>query len=381
MIQEIEIAEVATRLAGDVRPILIDVREIDEHAAGFITGALLIPQDLLAARIDAAAPDKRVQIIVYCASGVRSALAARTLADLGYGDVRSMRGGFIAWQRAGQAWIIPPTDGATASLNADQLSRYSRHLRLPEVGVEGQRRLLDARVLCVGAGGLGSPASLYLAAAGIGTLGIIDDDVVDLSNLQRQIVHGSDRVGMAKVDSAQQTLAGLNPDVSVVKIRARLCPENALAVLADYDVIVDGSDNFATRYLINDVALRLGMPVVHASIYRFEGQLTVFSAAGAPCYRCLFPKPPPADASPSCQDAGVLGMLPGVMGVLQATEAIKLVLGIGDSLAGRLVLYDALSMRFSEFQLSRDLNCPACGVGVDRAEIPLVDYAAFCSGK
>ena len=253
-IQEIEIAEVGTRLAGDVRPILIDVREIDEHAAGFIAGALLIPQDLLAARIDAAAPDKRVQIVVYCASGVRSALAARTLADLGYGDVRSMRGGFIAWQRAGQAWIIPPTDGATASLNADQLSRYSRHLRLPEVGVEGQQRLLDARVLCVGAGGLGSPASLYLTAAGIGTLGIIDDDVVDLSNLQRQIVHGSDRVGMAKVDSAQQTLAGLNPDVSVVKIRARLRPENALAILADYDVIVDGSDNFATRYLINDVA-------------------------------------------------------------------------------------------------------------------------------
>ena len=358
---------------------MLDVREIDEHAVGCIARALHVPRAHLASRVGAVAPDKRVPIIVYCASGVRSALAARTLVDLGYADVQSMRGGFIAWQRAGHAWIIPPTDGATASLDANQLLRYSRHLRLPEIGLEGQRRLLDARILCVGAGGLGSPASMYLAAAGIGTLGIVDDDVVDLSNLQRQIVHGSERVGMAKVDSAQKTLAGLNPDVCVVKIRTRLNPENALAILANYDVIVDGSDNFATRYLVNDVALRLEKPVVHASILRFEGQLTVFSATGAPCYRCLFPRPPPADAAPSCQDAGVLGVLPGVLGVLQATEAVKLVLGIGESLVGRLVLYDALSMRFSELQLRRDPNCPACGNGVDRANIPLVDYTAFCS--
>jgi molybdopterin/thiamine biosynthesis adenylyltransferase len=308
---------------------------------------------------------------------VRSRLAAQALAELGYTRVCSMRGGFAEWQRAGHAWIVPAGDGdgdgdgdgQSAPLSVEQATRYARHLRLPEIGVAGQRRLLAARVLCVGAGGLGSPASLYLAAAGVGTLGIVDADVVELSNLQRQVVHASDRVGMPKVDSAAQTLRALNPDVRVTRIAERLVAANALAILADYDVIVDGSDNFPTRYLVNDAALRLRKPVIHAAIQRFEGQLTMFAADGAPCYRCLFPRPPPAEAAPSCAEAGVLGVLPGVLGVLQATEAIKQVLGIGASLVGRLVTYNALSMSFTELRLRRDPACPTCGEGVDRSAI------------
>jgi molybdopterin/thiamine biosynthesis adenylyltransferase len=266
------------------------------------------------------------------------------------------------------------------SLKPEQETRYSRHVLLPEVGVEGQAKLLKSKVVCIGAGGLGSPSSMYLAAAGVGTLGMIDDDVVDASNLQRQILHGTDRLAIPKVESAERTLKNLNPDVRVDKHRARLTSANALELLAPYDVIIDGADNFATRYLVNDVALRLGKPVVHASIFRFEGQITVFPAHGSPCYRCLYPQPPPPEDAPSCAEAGVLGVLPGIMGVLQATEAIKLLLGLGDTLAGRLLVYDALATRFRELKLRRDPRCPTCGDGVDRGAIALVDYEQFCAG-
>jgi molybdopterin/thiamine biosynthesis adenylyltransferase/rhodanese-related sulfurtransferase len=355
------------------RTTVIDCREPDEHAQGAIPGAVWIPRGHLEARIEKHVVDRASPIVIYCASGNRSLFATRTLAELGYADVRSLAGGFTAWKRAGQPWQAP------AVLRADQETRYSRHVLLPEVGVAGQRRLLDAKVVCLGAGGLGSPASMYLAAAGIGTLGIVDDDVVDASNLQRQILHGTDRLGRAKVDSAEQTLGNLNPDVRIVKHRVRLTADNALELLAAYDVIVDGTDNFATRYLVNDVALRLGKPVIHASIFRFEGQLTVFPAGGAPCYRCLYPSPPPPEDAPSCAEGGVLGVLPGTLGVLQATEAIKLILGLGESLAGRLLVYDALKTRFRELRLRRDPRCPTCGDGVDRAALPLIDYEQFCA--
>ncbi len=352
---------------------IIDVREPDEYAAGAIPGARWIPRGFLESRITAAAPDLAQPIVLYCAGGHRSLFAARSLGELGYTNVRSLADGFAGWKAAGHAWTVP------AVLSAEQTQRYARHVMLPEVGLAGQQKLLGARVVCIGAGGLGSPAALYLAAAGVGTLVVIDDDVVDASNLQRQILHGTDRIGAAKVDSAEQTLRRLNPDVRVVKHAVRLTSANALALLAGADAIVDGTDNFATRYLVNDAALRLGVAVVHASIYRFEGQLTVFAATGGPCYRCLYPAPPPRELAPSCAEAGVLGVLPGVIGVLQATEAVKLVLGIGRSLAGRLVLYDALEARFRELKLRRDPACPTCGEGVDRATLPLIDYEQFCA--
>lgn len=372
VIQEIGVAEVAARLQRGESPVLLDVREPDEHVAGCMAGALLLPRPLVARRISALVPDKDTPVIVYCAVGIRSAMTAMTLTGMGYTQVWSMRGGFDEWQRRGLDWVVPPVDGAPVPLSAGQAMRYSRQLRLPEIGVAGQAKLLAARVLCIGAGGLGSPASLYLAAAGVGTLGIVDDDRVDLSNLQRQIVHATARIGMPKVDSAAETLGALNPEVRVTRIQTRLTDENALAILADYDVIIDGSDNFTTRYLVNDAALRLKKPVVHAAIQGFEGQLTVFAAEGAPCYRCAFPEPPPAEFAPSCQDAGVLGVLPGVLGVLQATEAIKLILGIGETLMGRLLSYDALSMRFTELSLRRDLKCPACGTGPGKKRSPQV---------
>jgi molybdopterin/thiamine biosynthesis adenylyltransferase len=313
-------------------------------------------------------------VVIYCASGTRSIFAQRTLAELGYTNARSLAGGFSAWKRAGLPWQMP------ATLRPDQELRYSRHTLLPEVGVEGQRKLLAAKIVCIGAGGLGSPSSMYLAAAGVGTLGMIDDDVVDASNLQRQILHGTDRLQTPKVDSAEKTLTNLNPDVKVEKHRARLTSANAIDLLGRYDVIIDGADNFATRYLVNDVALKLGKPVVHASIFRFEGQITVFPAGGSPCYRCLYPQPPPPEDAPSCAEGGVLGVLPGTMGVLQATEAIKLILSLGDTLAGRLLVYDAILTRFRELKLRRDPKCPTCGDGVDRSAIQLVDYEQFCAG-
>jgi len=363
VIREIDVADVATWLASDSAPVLLDVRDPAEHATGCIGSALLVPRALLETRIAALVPDQDIPIVAYCAAGQRSLLAARALAEMGYQNVSSMRGGFAQWQRAGHRWIVPALDGDAPPLTPGQAERYARHLRLAEIGIAGQKKLLASRVLCIGVGGLGSPASLYLAAAGVGTLGIIDADVVDLSNLQRQVVHGSDRIGIPKVDSAAFTLARLNPEVRLVTLNERLTAENAPVVLAGFDVIVDGSDNFTTRYLVNDAALRLRKPVVHAAIQRFEGQLTVFAATGAPCYRCVFPHPPPADAAPSCAEAGVLGVLPGVLGVLQATEAIKLVLGIGESLAGRLLTYDALSLEFNEVRLRANPACPACGSG------------------
>jgi molybdopterin/thiamine biosynthesis adenylyltransferase/rhodanese-related sulfurtransferase len=359
---------------GARRPALIDVREPDEHAQGMIPGAVHIPRGFLELRIERSVPDRETPVVVYCASGTRSVLAARSLGELGYSNVHSLAGGFTGWKRAGLAWEQP------ISLRPDQETRYSRHTLLPEVGVAGQIKLLGAKVLCIGAGGLGSPSSMYLAAAGIGTIGVIDDDVVDASNLQRQILHGTDRVGIAKVESAETTLRGLNSDVKVDKHRTRITSDNALALIAPYDVIIDGADNFATRYLVNDAALRLAKPVIHASIFRFEGQVTVFPATGSPCYRCLYPQPPPAEEAPSCAEAGVLGVLPGIMGVLQATEAIKLILGLGETLAGRLIVYDAIKTRFRELKLRRDPKCPTCGDGVDRRAIQLIDYEQFCAG-
>ncbi|HUS28320.1 MAG TPA: molybdopterin-synthase adenylyltransferase MoeB [Kofleriaceae bacterium] len=352
---------------------VIDCREADEFAQGAIPGAAFIPRGFLESRIEKHVADRDAAIVVYCQSGNRSLFAQRTLTELGYTNVRSLAGGFSAWKRAGLPWEMPKT------LRADQETRYSRHVLLPEVGLAGQQKLLASKVVCIGAGGLGSPSSMYLAAAGIGTLGIIDDDVVDASNLQRQILHGTDRLQTPKVESAEKTLKNLNPDVVVEKHRVRLTSANAIEILSRYDVIIDGADNFATRYLVNDVALRLGKPVIHASIFRFEGQLTVFPANGSPCYRCLYPEPPPPEDAPSCAEGGVLGVLPGSIGVLQATEAIKLILGIGEPLAGRLLVYDALKARFRELKLRRDPKCPTCGEGVDRSAIPLVDYEQFCN--
>ncbi len=360
--------------AGRTTPVLLDVREADEWAQGHIPGAIWIPRGFLESKIEDAVPDRSTPIIAYCAGGARSAFAAKSLQQLGYSDVQSMAGGFTAWKRSGLPWKAPTV------MTRDQEMRYSRHLLLPEIGQKGQIKLLESSVLCIGAGGLGSPSSLYLAAAGIGTIGLIDDDVVDATNLQRQILHSTERVGMAKVDSAEKTLKGLNPDVIVSKHKARLTSDNVMEVLGKYDVIVDGADNFQTRYLVNDAALKLGKPVVHASIFRFEGQMTVFPAEGRPCYRCLYPEPPPPEEAPSCQEAGVLGVLPGIMGVLQATETVKLLLGLGETLAGRLLVYDALKMRFRELKLRRDPKCPTCGDGVDRSKIELIDYVQFCAG-
>ncbi|HXU80860.1 MAG TPA: molybdopterin-synthase adenylyltransferase MoeB [Polyangia bacterium] len=362
--------------AGDgngLGPVLIDVREKDEWMEGFIPGAQWISRGFLEQRIEDKVPEKDAAVVLYCASGTRSVLAARSLADLGYTNVASLAGGFSAWKRAGLDFDRP------FIMTQDQSIRYARHTMLPEVGQEGQVKLLKSKVLCLGAGGLGSPAAYYLAAAGVGTLGMIDDDVVDASNLQRQILHATDRIGMPKVESAAKTLTGLNPDVKVNQYKARLTSENVMEILSQYDVIVDGVDNFPSRYLLNDASLKLRKPVVHASIYRFEGQMTSFIPGQGPCYRCLYPAPPPPDMAPSCQEAGVLGVLPGVVGVLQATEAVKIILGIGKSLAGRLLMFDALATKFRELKLRRDPTCPTCGDGVDPDKIELIDYEAFCS--
>ena len=351
--------------------VLIDVREGDEHQEGFIPGALWIPRGKLELRIEDAVPDRGADIVLYCAGGNRSALAARTLGELGYTRVRSLAGGYGAWKRAGL-----PTDKPFIFTEA-QKSRYARHIMLPEVGEKGQAKLLQAKVLLLGAGGLGSPSALYLAAAGVGTLGIVDDDVVDASNLQRQILHNTSRIGVPKVESARTTLTELNPDVRVIAHQVRLTAENVLSIIKDYDLIVDGADNFQTRYLLNDAALILNKPVLHASIFRFEGQLTTFLPWQGPCYRCLYPEPPPAGMAPSCNEAGVLGVLPGVIGVLQATEAAKVLPGIGETLSGRLLIYDALGAKFRELKLRRDPQCVVCS---DRSKkIELIDYEAFCN--
>ena len=333
----------------------VDVRESNEWDEGHVPGAVHVPRGFLESRIEAAAPERDRPLVLYCAGGTRSALAARQLAELGYNDVVSMSGGFQQWKSEGRPWTRPVV------LSSEQKQRYSRHLLIPEVGADGQARLLDSKVLLIGAGGLGSPALLYLAAAGVGTLGIVDFDTVDLSNLQRQVVHTNDRIGRKKTESAGETIKALNPDVTVVAHEEMLTDDNVERLIDGYDVILDGTDTFETRYTLNDAAVRARIPVVHASVFRFEGQLTVFKPYDGPCYRCLYPTPPPPELAPGCSVAGVLGVVPGVMGMLQATETVKLLLGIGDPLAGRLLIYDALDGTFQELQLRRDPSCPACG--------------------
>jgi molybdopterin/thiamine biosynthesis adenylyltransferase/rhodanese-related sulfurtransferase len=350
--------------------IVLDVREPDEYEQGALPGSIHLPRGNLESSIEGRIPDKSAHVVVMCAGGVRSAFAAETMQQLGYTDVASMMGGFNRWKDEGRAWSAPRT------LSPEQRNRYQRHLLLPEVGETGQMKLLDAKVLLLGAGGLGSPAALYLAAAGVGTIGIIDMDVVDASNLQRQILHNTDRIGERKVDSAKKTLTLINPDVNVVTYDVRLGADNVLDIIDGYDVIVDGTDNFPTRYLVNDASLLKRIPVIHGSIFRFEGQVTVFNPYEGPCYRCLLPEPPPAELAPSCSEAGVLGVLPGIVGSLQAVEAIKVLLGIGDTLQGRLLAYDALEQSFRTFKVRRDPACPACGP--DAGEIVIAEYDDLC---
>jgi molybdopterin/thiamine biosynthesis adenylyltransferase/rhodanese-related sulfurtransferase len=367
-----EIREVDTETADGLltRVTVLDVREPDEYEQGALPHAVHIPRGHLESQVENRIQDRGAPVLVYCAGGTRSAFAAKTLAELGYTDVVSMAGGFNKWKNEGRPWFTPRV------LNPDQRNRYHRHLLLPEVGEAGQQKLLDAKVLLLGAGGLGSPAALYLAAAGVGTLGIIDMDSVDASNLQRQILHNLDRVGERKVDSAKKTLTGLNPDVNVVGYDVRLGADNVLDIIDGYDVIIDGADNFPTRYLVNDASLIKKIPVVHGSIFRFDGQATVFAPYQGPCYRCLFPEPPPPEMAPSCAEAGVLGVLPGIIGSIQAMEAIKLILGLGDPLIGRLLAYDAMDESFRTFRVPRDESCPACGP--DAGEIVIAEYDELC---
>ena len=349
---------------------LLDVREKEEFREGHLAGALSLPRGFLEQRVEQAVPDKTKCLIAYCAGGARSLLAAKQLKDMGYENVISMAGGYTAWKNAGYPWQ------QDRQFTAEQLTRYSRHFLLPEVGEEGQAKLLDAKVLLIGAGGLGSPTAFYLAAAGVGTLGLVDHDVVDLSNLQRQILHTNDRIGKPKVESARQTLQALNPDVKVIGYQERLSSENALRLFAEYDVIVDGCDNFPTRYLVNDACVMLGKPNVHGSIFQFEGQASVFYPGKGPCYRCLFPEPPPPGAAPSCAEAGVLGVLPGLVGCVQALETIKLLLGVGRPLIGRMVYFDTLSMELRVHKLRKDPECPVCGT--HPTITTLIDYEEFC---
>jgi molybdopterin/thiamine biosynthesis adenylyltransferase/rhodanese-related sulfurtransferase len=348
----------------------LDVREPEEYEQGALPGAVHLPRGQLEFSVEGKLPEKSAKVVVYCASGIRSAFAAQTLGALGYTDVASMIGGFNRWKDEGKPWAAPRT------LTADQRNRYQRHILMPTVGEAGQQKLLDSKVLLLGAGGLGSPAALYLAAAGVGTIGIVDMDVVDASNLQRQILHNMDRIGDRKVDSAKKTIALLNPDVTVVSYDVRLGADNVLDIIDGYDLVVDGTDNFPTRYLLNDASLIKRIPVVHGSIFQFDGQITVFDPYNGPCYRCLIPVPPPADQAPSCAEAGVLGVLPGIVGSIQAVEAIKLLLGIGEPLVGRLLAYDALDESFRTFKVRRDPACPACGP--DAGEIVIAEYDDLC---
>jgi molybdopterin/thiamine biosynthesis adenylyltransferase/rhodanese-related sulfurtransferase len=355
--------------------VIVDVREQVEWEQGHIPGAVHVPRSYLESRFEGVEPDRGKRIVLYCASGQRSALAANTLEELlGYENVSSMNGGFTLWKDRGYPFERP------AVLSAEQKERYSRHLLIPEVGSEGQQKLLESKVLLIGAGGLGSPAALYLAAAGVGTLGIVDDDEVDLTNLQRQVIHNTERIGRPKVESARETIEALNPDVEVRPYKTRLNQDNVLDLIREYDLIVDGADNFPTRYLLNDAAVRERKPVVHASILGFDGQLTVFVPYEGPCYRCLYPQPPPADLAPSCGANGVLGVLPGIMGLLQANEAIKLIIGQGEPMVGRLLLFEALTTHFTELKVRRDAEgCPVCGDAVDLAETEFEDYEALCA--
>ena len=368
----VSLREAAELLAGDA--LFLDVREQGEWDLGHVPEALHIPLGVLEDRVTDELPDREREVVVYCAHGRRSLAALATLRALGYERSRHLSDGFEEWEKSGYPVVVPST------LEPDQRRRYSRHLLIPEFGEAGQRRLLESSVLLIGAGGLGSPASLYLAAAGVGTLGIVDDDVVDESNLQRQIAHSTQRLGDPKVESARDTLTALNPDVEVKTFNERLSSENIDRILGEgWDVIVDGADNFPTRYLVNDASVWHGIPVVHGSIYRFEGQATVFQPGQGPCYRCLFPTPPPPELAPSCAEGGVLGVLPGVIGSLQANETIKLLAGIGEPLVGRLLLFDALSATFTEVTLRRDPDCPVCGEHPTVTEY--IDYAEFCAAR
>jgi len=370
-----QITEVTTehgdQLIGD-GAVLLDVREPEEYSQGAIPDSLHVSRGQLESNVENCIPDKATKLVVMCAGGVRSAFAAKTLAELGYTDVVSMGGGFNKWKDEGRLWVVPTT------LSAEQRNRYQRHILIPEVGEAGQLKLLDAKVLCLGAGGLGSPASLYLAAAGIGTLGIVDMDVVDASNLQRQILHNVDRIGDRKVDSAKKTLTALNPDISVVTHDVRLDASNIVDIISGYDIVVDGTDNFPVRYMLNDASVKLGIPVVHGSIFRFEGQVTVFDPRTGPTYRDMLPEPPPPELAPSCAEAGVLGVLPGIVGSIQALEAIKLILGHGHTLVGRLLAFDAAEMEFNEFRLNVDPKNQVTYENRDRIEITELD--GLCAG-
>ena len=366
-IDEVTPAELR-ELLGEVT--VIDVREAEEYEQGAIPGSRFLPRGILERDIGVAVPDSSTPLVLYCAGGSRSALAAASLKSMGYDEVTSLAGGFERWKQEGLPW------GDPTGLTSEQRTRYARHVRLPEVGEAGQLRLLESKALIVGAGGLGSPAALYLAAAGVGTIGVVDDDVVDASNLQRQVLHNVERVGMPKSESARETLVSLNPDVKVEMHAERLNASNALRIMSGHDVIVDGGDNFPTRYLVNDASLHLKTPVVHGSIFRFEGQASVFDPYAGPCYRCLHREPPPPELAPSCAEAGVLGVLPGIVGSIQAMEAIKILLGIGDTLVGRLLIYDALDQDFTTVSIQRDPTCPACA---DRDSPPsIVDYDETC---
>ncbi len=378
-----QVMDEAKRLVPEVSPddvkktldhangeVVLDVRERDEVRQGYIPGSVAIPRGFLEMRVEDAVPNKSTPIIAYCAGGTRSLLAGRILKEMGYGNVVSMRGGYTAWKNQG----LPIVEDK--QFTQEQQVRYSRHFLLPEVGEAGQRKLLDAKVLCIGAGGLGSPIALYLAAAGVGTIGLVDMDTVDLSNLQRQILHTNDRIGMPKTESGRMTLQALNPDVKVLEFRERLTSENALQIFGQFDVIVNGCDNFPTRYLANDACVMLHKPLVDGAIWQFEGQATVFHPPEGPCYRCMFPEPPPPGSTPSCAEAGVLGVLPGLVGCVQALETIKIILGKGRTLLGRMMHFDTLSGDIRMLKLRRDPNCVVCGEHPTVTK--LIDYEVFC---
>ncbi len=350
---------------------LVDVREKDEQERGVIPNALLLPRGFLELKIEGLIPNKEQEVVLYCAGGVRSALATKALRDLGYKKVHSLIGGYTQWAQKGF-----PTQ-QKKFLKPDQMERYARHIMMPEVGEEGQIKLLESKVFLVGAGGLGCPAAFYLAAAGVGTLGIIDHDVVDRTNLQRQILHNEERIGEPKVESAKRTLKALNPDVNVITYREKLSRDNVMEIIKDYDIIVNGCDNFPTRYLINDACVFADKPLIDGSIFRFEGQICIFHGSKGPCYRCLYPEPPPPEMAPSCAEAGVFGALPGIVGTAQAIEVIKLILGKGEPLIGRLLIFDALKMKFKELKIRKDKNCPVCSEHPTIKE--LIDYEWFCS--
>jgi molybdopterin/thiamine biosynthesis adenylyltransferase/rhodanese-related sulfurtransferase len=369
-VPEVDCPWLREAMERDPQHVVLDVREPEEVAQGLIPSAIHIPRGYLELQVEAAIPDRSRPVTIYCAAGVRSLLAGRTLRQMGYTDVRSLKGGFGSWKDRGFPYRVP------RALTPEQRERYSRHFLLSEVGEAGQARLLDSKVLIIGAGGLGAPVAYYLAAAGVGTLGLVDFDKVERSNLQRQIIHTEDRLGMLKTRSAAVALTALNPEVKVVEHNLHLDSSNAEEVLAGYDVIVNGCDNFPTRYLVNDVAVFLGKPLVDGGIFRFEGQVTTMVPGASPCYRCRYPAPPPPEEAPSCAEAGVLGVLPGLVGLVQATEVVKLILGIGDVLSGRLLHVDALAMEFREFRIRKDPNCPVCG---ERPTITApIDYEGFC---